>query len=143
MYGTILLATDGSEDSRAALDHAVEVAAATGASLHVVSVVETRTAYDNAIIDPEEVKENLRADAVEAVEAAAAVAAAEDVSCETTVEEGVPPEQVLEVAERVGADLVVVGATGRSGFKRLVLGSTAEQLLESSGTAPVVVVADE
>lgn len=143
MYGTILLATDGSEDSRAALDHAVEVAAATGASLHVVSVVETRTAYDNAIIDPEEVKENLRADAVEAVEAAAEVATAKDVSCETTVEEGVPPEQVLEVAERVGADLVVVGATGRSGFKRLVLGSTAEQLLESSVEAPVVVVADE
>jgi nucleotide-binding universal stress UspA family protein len=137
MYGTILFATDGSDDAEAALDHALELAASAGATLHAVSVVETRTAYDNAIIDPEKVRANLRADAEAAVERAAEAAAEAGVEYRTTVLEGAPYECVLEAIDDVGADAVVVGATGRSGFKRLVLGSTAERLLE---TAPVPVV---
>ena len=141
MYETLLLATDGSADAAAALDHAVELAASAGAILHLVSVVETRTAYDNAIIDPEEVRANLRADANEAVERAEPVAAAAGVECHTAVEEGAPPDVILRAIERTGADAVVVGATGRSGFKRLVLGGTAERLLGES-PVPVVVVGD-
>ncbi|CCQ35504.1 UspA domain protein [Natronomonas moolapensis 8.8.11] len=139
MYGTILFATDGSDGAEAALDHALELAASTGATLHVVSVVETRTAYDNAIIDPTEVRANLRADAEAAVERAAEAAAATDVECRTTVLEGPPYERVLEAIDDIGVDAVVVGATGRSGFKRLVLGSTAERLLEAA-PVPVVVI---
>ena len=141
MYDTILLATDGSEDSSAALEHAVTLAAGAGATLQAVSVVETRTAYDNAIVDPEEVRENLRADAREALSAVEEAAAAAGVDCETTVEEGPPPERLLSAVERTGADVVVLGATGRSGFKRLVLGSTTERLLAES-PVPVVVVGD-
>ncbi|MFO7927368.1 MAG: universal stress protein [Halobacteriota archaeon] len=139
MYGTILLATDGSDDAAAALDHALEIARSTGATLHAISVVETRTAYDNAIIDPEEVRENLRADAKSAVESAKSAAAEADVECHTTVAEGPPPERIIETIDEIGADAVIVGATGRSGFKRLVLGGTAEQLLESA-PVPVIVI---
>ncbi len=139
MYETLLLAMDGSSDADAALDHAVELAAATDATLHVVSVVETRTAYDNAIIDPKEVRANLRSDANDTVERAASAAAEAGVACHTAVDEGPPPERILDAIERTGADAVLVGATGRSGFKRLVLGGTAELLLESS-PVPVVVI---
>jgi nucleotide-binding universal stress UspA family protein len=139
MYGTLLLATDGSSDAETALEHAVELAAATGATLHIVSVVETRTAYDNAIVDPEEVRENLRADARDALERARAVAVDADVECHTSVLEGPPPERIIDTIEETGADAVVVGATGRSGFKRLVLGGTTEQLLESA-PVPVIIV---
>jgi nucleotide-binding universal stress UspA family protein len=139
MHERILLATDGSSDADAALDHAVELATASDATLHIVSVVETRTAYDNAIIDPEEVKKNLTADATDAVERAETVASKAGLTCETTVVEGPPPEQILALIEETGADAVVVGATGRSGFKRLILGGTAEQLLDAS-PVPVIVV---
>jgi nucleotide-binding universal stress UspA family protein len=141
MYDTLLLATDGSSDAEAALDHAIEVATATGATLHVVSVVETRTAYDNAIIDPEEVRENLAADAEAALEEARSVATDAGVECRTAVLEGPPPKRILERAAETGADAIVVGATGRSGFKRLVLGGTAEKLLEAS-PVPVIVIGD-
>ena len=139
MYRALLLATDGSADAATALEHAVELAASTGARLHVVSVVETRTAYDNAIIDPDEVKANLRADATDAVERAETVVTDAGVECDTEVLEGPPPERILEAAERTGADAIVVGATGRSGFKRLVLGGTTERLLEAS-PVPVIVI---
>jgi nucleotide-binding universal stress UspA family protein len=139
MYETILLATDGSSDAAVAVDHAIELAAAADATLHIVSVVETRTAYDNAIIDPEEVKKNLTADATDAVERARSAAREAGIECETAVLEGPPPERILETIEEVGADAVVVGATGRSSFKRLVLGGTAERLLEAC-SVPVIVV---
>lgn len=139
MYGTILLATDGSDGSERALEHALALAESTGATLHAVSVVETRTAYDNAIVDPEEVRENLRSDAREAVAAAAEAADAAGVPYRTDVLEGPPPERLLEAVEDARPDVVVVGATGRSSFKRLVLGGTAERLLEAS-PVPVAVV---
>lgn len=139
MYESILLATDGSEGSDAALQHALAVAASTGATLHAVSIVETRTAYDNAIVDPDVVRENLRSDARAAVDAVADAAADAGVECRTDVFEGPPPERLLEAVDAVDADLVVVGATGRSSFKRLVLGSTAEHLLAES-PVPVIVV---
>lgn len=142
MYDTVLVATDGSSDAGAALSHAIELATAVNATLHAVSVVETRTAYDNAIIDPEEVRANLRADAREALERAQAVAEDAGIECQTTLEEGPPPDRILETIEVVGADAVVVGATGRSGFKRLVLGGTAEKLLESA-SVPVIVIGGE
>ena len=141
MYDTLLLATDGSSDADAALDHAIEVATSTGATLHVVSVIETRTAYDNAIIDPATVRENLAADAEAAVETARSVATDAGAEFPPTVLEGPPPEQILERAGKTGADAVIVGATGRSGFKRLVLGGTAEKLLEAS-SIPVIVISD-
>lgn len=141
MYDDILLAADGSEDSRAATDHALTLATGTGATVHAVSVVETRTAYDNAIVDPDEVRENLRADAREAIAAVERAAEEAGVDCETAIEEGPPPERLLEAIARTGADVVVLGATGRSAFKRLVLGSTTERLLSES-PVPVVVVSE-
>ena len=139
MYETILLATDGSRDAEAAVAHAVGLAASSGGTLHVVSVVETRTAYDNAIIDPEEVRENLRKDARKAIERAKTIAHEAGVECETDIVEGPPPERILERINDIDADAVVLGATGRSGFKRLILGGTAERLLESS-PVPVIVI---
>lgn len=142
MYETILLATDGSDDAGRALEHAITLASGTDATIHAVSVVETRTAYDNAIVDPDEVRKNLRNDAVEALEVVEKAAEEAGVECHTAVDEGPPPARLLEHAERVDADVIVIGATGRSQFKRLLLGSTAEQLLSES-PVPVVVVGSD
>ena len=142
MYERILLATDGSAGAEMATEHAVAMAASMGATLHAVSVVETRTSYDNAIIDPGEVRANLRAEARAAVERVEEAAETAGVDCVTTVEEGSPPDRLLDCIEHAGADLVVVGATGRSSFKRLLLGSTAERLVADS-PVPVVVVGEE
>lgn len=142
MYDAVLLATDGSSDADTALAHAIELATSTGATLHAVSVVETRTAYDNAIIDPEKVRENLRSDARTALERAETAANAAGIDCHTVLEEGPPSERILATLRETGADAIIVGATGRSGFKRLVLGGTAERLLESA-PVPVIVIGGE
>jgi nucleotide-binding universal stress UspA family protein len=52
---------------------------------------------------------------------------------------GLPSDQILAFAERVRADLIVMGSHGRTGLSRLITGSVAEEVMRQS-KCPVVVV---
>lgn len=139
MYERVLVATDGSESAEAATDHAIAVAEAFDADLHAVAVVETRTGYDNAIVDPDTVRENLRADADAALQAVTERAEAAGMPVETARREGVPAEEIQAHAAERDVDLLLLGAVGRSGFQDLLLGSTVERVIRQS-PIPVTVV---
>lgn len=139
MYEQILVATDGSEHARRAAEHAVDVAARYDARLHAIYVVETRTAYDSAIVSQEEVRENLRSVGEEALANVSNLADEAGVRLTTTIEEGVPGEQILAYIEANDIDLVYVGERGHSAFETILLGSTAEAVLYGTDR-PVTVV---
>ena len=69
MYNRVLVATDGSDNAQRATRQALDLARQYGAELHAVYVIETRTGYDNAIVDPDTVRQNLREDGEEALTA--------------------------------------------------------------------------
>ncbi|WP_256392289.1 universal stress protein [Natronoarchaeum rubrum] len=142
MYDTVLLATDGSETADRAADRAIDLAATYGADLHALYVIETRTAYDNAIVDPEEVEANLRSEGREILDTVVDRAAEAGVDAETAVEEGVPADTVEAYAETHDADVIVLGRRGRSGLRRALLGSTTDALVRTS-PVPVLVVGDD
>jgi universal stress protein A len=48
------------------------------------------------------------------------------------LEVGRPQDKILEVAKNIGADLIIVGSHGRHGLQKLVLGSTANAVLQSA-----------
>jgi nucleotide-binding universal stress UspA family protein len=52
---------------------------------------------------------------------------------------GKPAEEILQVAEDVGADLIFVGSHGKVGLERLLLGSVSERIAREAG-CPVMVV---
>jgi nucleotide-binding universal stress UspA family protein len=91
MYSRILVATDGSENAQRATRQALDLARQHGAELHAVYVVETRTGYDNAIVNPDTVRQNLREEGERAL-AAIETEAEPDVSVVTATREGVPHE---------------------------------------------------
>lgn len=138
MYDRILVATDGSPTADRAATHAVGLARQSDAGLHAVYVIETRTAYDNAIVDPETVRENFRTEG-EAALAAVAERAGSDLAVATAIREGVPHEELLAYAGEHDVDLVVMGAKGGSAFKTLLLGSVTEAVIDAE-TLPVLVV---
>ncbi|MFC6758084.1 MULTISPECIES: universal stress protein [Haloarcula] len=138
MYDRILVATDGSDNAQRATGQALDLARQSGAELHAVYVIETRTGYDNAIVDPDTVRQNLRSDG----EAALTTIASEgepDISVVTSIREGVPHEELLAYSDERGIDLVVMGAKGLSAFKTILLGSTTEALLRAD-QVPILVV---
>jgi nucleotide-binding universal stress UspA family protein len=61
------------------------------------------------------------------------------VTIETRVLEGSPSSALLDVAKNTGADLIVMGSHGRTGLKKLWLGSVAESVVQEA-TVPVLIV---
>ena len=139
MYETILVATDGSEAAREATAHAVELAQRFDARLYGIAVLESRTEYDNAIVDPEEIRRRQREQANRALETLEATAVEAGVTVETEVRAGVPYEEILAYANEHDIDAIVMGARGRSSFRRALLGSTADRLVRTT-TRPVMLI---
>lgn len=65
--------------------------------------------------------------------------AAQSVPAHTKLIEGNPAETIVDRAKAIGADMIVMGTHGRSGFKRFLLGSTVERVVRIS-TIPVLTV---
>ena len=129
MYETILVPTDGSSQSDAALDHAVTLARHHDATIHILYVADTNrdslTAQGGEVVDALELEgDRITSEAVERVEPGVDVV--------DTVEAGDPVETILDYATSVGADLVVMGTHGRRGLDRYLLGSTTERVVRLS-----------
>jgi nucleotide-binding universal stress UspA family protein len=62
------------------------------------------------------------------------------IAVDTKIVRGVSPaEGIMQVADEVGADLIIMGSHGRTGFKKLVLGSVAQEVLTQS-PIPVLIM---
>jgi len=145
MYQQILVAVDGSETSRAALDEAIRVAAITGGKVHAVYVVDQAALFPYAgYYDPVAMIDAFRRDGRAALDDASARLAAAGVATQTElVETEGPAEDVAHClqkhARRLGADLVVMGTHGRRGMRRAIMGSVAERMVRLA-ECPVLLV---
>ncbi|HEX4008439.1 MAG TPA: universal stress protein [Solirubrobacteraceae bacterium] len=129
MFHTILCATDGSEHGDRALRYAIELARHDDAHVHVVHVIERLMgglmAGEPLFIDEREIKAKVRAQA-------SALAEDEDlaltVHMPTTTASRVA-DRLASIADRLDADVIVVGARGHSGLGALRLGGVTRRLL--------------
>ncbi len=140
MYERILVPTDGSEGARAAFEHALELAAAADAAVHVVHAVDptlvpVEVGADGVFDALREAGEGLIAELQEHGEAAGA-------SVETGVLTGPAYQAIHEYAEEQGIDLIVMGTHGRTGLNRWLLGSVTERVVRTA-PAPVLTVRAE
>ncbi len=147
MYKKILLPMDGSECAERAGGHAIWTSNASDADILVLYVVDTyflRSAYlpnfrgelyDKLQKEGESVVGRFR----EKLEESQCKGLCKGVKLSTEVTGGKPYEEILSTINRENIDLVVMGATGRHGFNRVLLGSTTDRVLRSS-KIPVVVV---
>jgi nucleotide-binding universal stress UspA family protein len=122
---TVLLATDASPASRAAENHAIELAARLGARLLVLSVVSGTPSVREA-----------RQLAIEGIVQRARAAGAETRGMTWDGDAG---ESIVDVAEAEAADLIVVGTHERGAVGRLFLGSVSDHVVRHA-RCPVMVV---
>ena len=121
---TVLVATDGSDHSVAETSAAISMASQCGGELTAISVVE-RTG--------EEVE--AKANVNNVVE----MAQREGMAVKTLTPTGRSHEAIAEAAGGMGADLIVMGALGKTLLKRFFVGSTTEKVVGSAGCAVLVV----
>lgn len=140
MYQTILMPTDGSQCSEAAIAHALELAQKLGSKVTFLYVLEDPTR--NLWLTPEmpyvpELLQDLEGAAKAALDRAMALAQQAGVAAQTRQVSAKPVDGILEEAKN--ADLVVMGTHGRSGIDKMLLGSVTEGVLHRCHT-PVLVV---
>ena len=126
-YQVIVVGTDGSARAGVAVDKALELAELTGATVHAVNVMHTSAAFE----DPHSaqlVMDELRDHAEGIKEQVAEEARRSGVAVEFHSSVGEQAEALIELAEKLHADLVVVGNRGMSGMKRFVLGSVPNRV---------------
>ena len=136
----ILIATDGSEYTKNAVDYGIDLAKNTGAKLYAIYVVDT-AAFASIPMDAawESMYELLKQEGDEATKYVAEKAEAEGLSIERLTAEGHPAEEIIKYAEKNSVNLIVMGTLGKSGLDRFLLGSVAEKVVRSS-KIPVLVV---
>jgi nucleotide-binding universal stress UspA family protein len=126
----IVVGTDFSDGAQCALEHAIRLAGRAGARIALVH------AYEDQLDGPSSGEDRapaLRAQLEDAI--ARASENGDGVRVEAFVRRGAPWEKLLNVAVEVGADLIVVGATGQRGAVAVtgaLLGSVAYRVVSSS-----------
>jgi nucleotide-binding universal stress UspA family protein len=154
-YGKILYATDLSLNAAHAFRHAISLARTYGAKIHVLHVLPDVDAsvlnYISTVMGEErlvnlelahkdEIKDQIRV-RLHQFAKDELVDRPEDLEriAEIEVHHGSPVGQILEIADQLEVDLIVVGSHGKGKLKYAFLGSVAEKLLRKS-QRPVLVV---
>jgi nucleotide-binding universal stress UspA family protein len=144
VFRSIVVGTDGSETAQKAVHAAVDLAKLTGATLELVSSYEpvsSQRLRDEARQVPGDLQwmVNARAD-VDATLAEAAERVGEaGVGSRTYAREGDPADAILDVAEELGSDLIVVGNKGMTGAKRFLLGSVPNKVSHHAPCSVMIV----
>ena len=133
MFERIVVGTDGSETASEAVRQAIELAKSTGGTLEIVSAFEpvpqSRLREESGEV-PGDIAHAIgpREDVNGIVEAAAGQASQAGVDAHAHVREGEPADAILDVAEEVKADLILVGNKGMTGARRFLLGSVPNKI---------------
>ncbi|MDC5142026.1 universal stress protein [Acinetobacter baumannii] len=143
LYQHILVPIDGSETSMVAMKEAIKIGKALNSKITVVQVM----ALDPIIADlyvkmgqTNELIERTRTYLLDILEQAKQQFLQEGLSVETKLLEGfVVHEEIIQAAQELNADLIVMGSHGRTGVRKLVLGSVAQKVLGESHI-PVLIV---
>jgi len=144
MFRKILLAYDGSENAKNALNVAIDLASKYKAKLFVIEVVDTNaisisdlnrasSLSVNRVI--EEIKSKASGDIKECIR----IAQNNGVEADGDVLEGDPASEILKYSEEIKADLIVTGCRGMSRWKRLLIGSVSSRVVSESKVPTLVV----
>jgi nucleotide-binding universal stress UspA family protein len=140
MVRKILVAVDGSEPAGHALAKAIEEAKVWGAELHAIYVVESglfsSLPMDNTL---EIMYSLLQKEGEDILNESQEKAEAAGVSLNTHIRQGHAGSEIIDLAEELAVDLILIGSHGKSEVDRLLLGSVTDYVVRHSSITTTVV----
>ncbi|MFA7031062.1 MAG: universal stress protein [Candidatus Methanomethylophilaceae archaeon] len=138
VFDKILVPTDGSEYTKAAVRMAMDLAKLSSGKITALYVMDqtifTNVPMDTAVMNVYRTLEKEGKNALQFVEELGREAG---VSVEIKLAEGIPIKVILELSKEY--DVIVMGTLGRTGMSKLLMGSVAERVVRAS-RCPVMVV---
>jgi len=138
VYDKILLAVDHSEMSDRAVTAARDLAVLSKGEVWVLHLRERETAAKTGVLVPDETTDEANAKVRASVEALARAGVKAHGEVRNTIF-GYAAREIVNDAQEIGADVIVMGSRGRSDIAGLLLGSTAHKVIHLSDR-PVLVV---
>jgi nucleotide-binding universal stress UspA family protein len=147
VYNKILLPTDGSENAKRAGKHAIWIADASGADIIVLNVIEpyypqisslpnfSQVIFDELNNEAENAVKSFKKD----LESSQCKGMCKNIKLTTQINEGKAFVEIIKSIKDEGIDLVVMGASGRHGLDRFILGSVTERVLRENICTVLVV----
>jgi uncharacterized protein len=133
----LLLPTDGSEFNEGAIREAIKLAKTCSGKIIAVSVIQTNPEYE--AIAPQLVEKEEK-EAREHLESVKERASQKGVECEIIARHGEETYKcIVEEAEKNKVDMIVMGRRGRTGIKRLMLGSVTAKVIGHTSSNVLVV----
>jgi nucleotide-binding universal stress UspA family protein len=140
VFVNILVAIDGSEASQRAFDRALDIAKAGNASLHAAYIVETGLFSSLPADNTVEVMYNvLKHEGDSVLARAKGQATTAGVTLTPHIKFGHAGSEVIALAEKTKADLIIVGSHGKSQTDRLLIGSVSTFVVTHSKVSTMVV----
>jgi universal stress protein A len=139
---TILCPVDFSDASRKAVQYAREFAAGMGATVHLMNVVEPRPMAVDITLNYVPLEEDLEKAAAEDLKVILQELTQAGLRAECSIEFGNPSDVILEKADELDVNLVIMGSHGKKGLSRLIMGSVAETVVRKAN-CPVLIVKSE
>ena len=144
MIRSILIATDGSDTAKRAVEAGARLAKEIDATVHVITAYKPIRTAKIAGAGPEatdwHIPSDSKADAVLAD--ACAVLRLHGIEAEPHAREGDPADAILDAAEESGSDLIVLGNQGMTGSKRFMLGNVPNRVSHHAGCSVMIVRTD-
>ena len=137
----IICALDLADHSKLVAEHATMIAKLSGASIVAVYAAPTMTQYTGFHVPPTTI-DDFVGEIVNGANKAMAEFVSENfdgVEVTSEIVVGYAAEEILAVANREEADLIIMGTHGRTGFDRILFGSVAEKIVKNSNV-PVMTI---
>jgi nucleotide-binding universal stress UspA family protein len=142
IFRKIMIATDGSELVRKAVDSAIETAKVCKAKLYAVYVIEMGGYSITPSRDTEwekAMKEQLIIEGKEATTYVENTGRAANIEVESVILEGSPVDEIIDFAEKNDIDLIVMGTQGQNVIQRFLIGNVTENVVSRSKKVVLVV----
>ncbi len=142
----ILVATDGTKHSKAALEKVADFKLSSSDEINIVSVVDMAVPmsvdmYGGYITPTADIEKNVREVAEKILEDAKNYISEQikDVAVNTEILYGSPDSRIVETAEKIKADLIIVGSHGYNRWERILLGSVSNSVVHHAPCSVLVV----
>ena len=133
----LLIATDGSEYSKSALREAINLAKICSSKLIAVSIVKTNPEFEDLV---PQVIDKIEKEASEHLDSIKKMASKESIDCEIMLHLSEEPYQdIIDEAAKNQVNIIIVGTHGRTGLKRLMMGSVTAKVIGHSPCNVLVV----
>ncbi len=142
----ILAPADFSDVSRKAVLHGLWLAEKSNAEFHLVHVIDSKDVADDVLeqVPPgSSVREEINKEATHRLETFLESLGETSVNIVSHLTWGHPWQEISRIATKHNADLITMGTVGRSGVKGVLLGNTAERVLDTCNCSILTVKPDD